>query len=69
MSWINERSQHQTRTYSPSRALNLFRQGMDTVEIAEQMMLTEAQAVELLDAAREAQPRQLAAERIGRCSR
>lgn len=69
MSWINERSQHQTRTYSPSRALNLFRQGMDTVEIAEQMMVTEAQAMELLDAARNTQPKALAAERMGRAMR
>jgi hypothetical protein len=69
MSWINERTQHQVRTYPPSRALNLFRQGLDTIEIARQMMCTEAQALELLDAARKAQPRALAAERIGRVER
>lgn len=69
MNWLNERTDHQTRIYPPSRALNLFRQGMDTVEIATQMMVTEAQAVELLDAARKSQPRALAAERMGRVSR
>lgn len=50
--WIDERTQHQKRAYSPSRALNLFRQGMDTVDIAAQMSVTEAQAVELLEEAR-----------------
>lgn len=69
MSWIDERSLHHRQTYSPATALNLFRQGMDTVEIAEQMMVTEAQALELLDAARQTQPKALAAERMGRCSR
>ena len=69
MSWLDRRTEHQRITYPPSRALNLFRQGLDTVEIATQMMCTEAQAVELLDAARAAQPRALAAERMGRVSR
>ena len=69
MSWMTERTRHQVITYPPSRALNLFRQGMDTVEIAKQMMCTEAQALELIDAARQAQPRELAADRMGRVNR
>lgn len=69
MSWLDQRTEHQRITYPPSRALNLFRLGMDTVDIATQMMCTEAQALELLDAARAAQPRELAAERMGRVSR
>lgn len=69
MSWMDCRTEHQRITYPPSRALNLFRQGMDTVEIAKQMMCTEAQALELIDAARQAQPRELAAERMGRVNR
>lgn len=66
MNWIEERSQHHKRTYPPSRVLNLFLSGLDTMEISKLTGLTESQACELLDVARKAQPRALAAERMGR---
>lgn len=68
MSWIDERSLHHRQTYSPATALNMFRNGMDTKDIATHMRLEEWQAVELLEAARKVQRREVTIEKAARMS-